>query len=267
MTEIQSAMRVVLDQRLVDHVAAVTQTSAICAACEPTARTIETTSPTRYGRRKPSRRTKVARYGTALTDSGYDGVERSARRGRAPSAASRRSPVRRDVRPAARARRMGERHDGHAVELEALADAVRELREPEQAAQREPADGHDQLRAAAARAPSRARTRRAPARAASACGLRGRTARGPGSSASPTRRRTSRRTRPRRARASGGASGRRVRATGAAPRPRRFRELVRTYRRADRRTARGPEATRAGSRPRRRRGSARGRAGAKRSER
>ena len=38
----------------------VIQTSAIWAACEPTARTIETTSATRYGRRKPSRRTNVA---------------------------------------------------------------------------------------------------------------------------------------------------------------------------------------------------------------
>ena len=50
--------------RLVDHPAG-DQTSAICAACEPTASTIETMSGRRYGRRKPSRRTNVARYGTA----------------------------------------------------------------------------------------------------------------------------------------------------------------------------------------------------------
>jgi len=48
----------------------VTQTSAICAACDPTASTVETIRPTRYGLRNPSRRTKVVRYGTALTDPG-----------------------------------------------------------------------------------------------------------------------------------------------------------------------------------------------------
>ena len=73
----------------------------------------------------------------------------------------------------------------------------------------------------AAAAPSRARRRRAPARAVSACGRRVRTAAAPGSSASPTRSRRSRRTRPRRARASGGASARRGRATAGARRPRR----------------------------------------------
>jgi hypothetical protein len=45
----------------------VSQISAICAACDPTASTIDTTSETRYGRRKPSRRKNVLRYGTALT--------------------------------------------------------------------------------------------------------------------------------------------------------------------------------------------------------
>ena len=45
----------------------VTQTSAICAPWDATASTIETTSETRYGRRKPSSRKNVRRYGTALT--------------------------------------------------------------------------------------------------------------------------------------------------------------------------------------------------------
>jgi hypothetical protein len=39
----------------------VTQMRAICAACEPTASTIERISPARYGLRKPSSRLKVER--------------------------------------------------------------------------------------------------------------------------------------------------------------------------------------------------------------
>jgi hypothetical protein len=39
----------------------VTQTSAIWAACEPQASTIETASETLYGLRKPSRRANVCR--------------------------------------------------------------------------------------------------------------------------------------------------------------------------------------------------------------
>src|SRR5690348_10366831 len=42
---------------------------------------------------------------------------------------------------------MGERNDGHPVELVALADALRQRRQAEQRLQREPARGHDQLRA------------------------------------------------------------------------------------------------------------------------
>ena len=42
-------------------------TIAIAAACESTARIVETSSEPLYGRRKPSRRTNVRRYGTALT--------------------------------------------------------------------------------------------------------------------------------------------------------------------------------------------------------
>jgi hypothetical protein len=37
--------------------------SAIWAACDPTARKIETISENLYGLRKPSRRTNVRRYG------------------------------------------------------------------------------------------------------------------------------------------------------------------------------------------------------------
>src|SRR5439155_14724981 len=54
--------------------------------------------------------------------------------------------VRGHVRPAARAGGMGQRDDGHAVVLVARADALGELREPEQAPERETADGHDELR-------------------------------------------------------------------------------------------------------------------------
>ncbi len=43
-------------------------TIAIAAACERTARIVETISEPLYGRRKPSSRMKVRRYGTALTD-------------------------------------------------------------------------------------------------------------------------------------------------------------------------------------------------------
>ena len=43
----------------------VIQTRPICAACEPTASTIETTRETRYGFRKPSSRANVRRYGEA----------------------------------------------------------------------------------------------------------------------------------------------------------------------------------------------------------
>src|SRR6266480_2745837 len=49
--------------------------------------------------------------------------------------------VRRNVEPAARAGRVGERHDRRSVQLVPLADAGRERREAEQPAQREPADG------------------------------------------------------------------------------------------------------------------------------
>ena len=45
----------------------VSQKRAICAACEPTASTIETTRERRYGRRNPSRRKNVRRLETALT--------------------------------------------------------------------------------------------------------------------------------------------------------------------------------------------------------
>src|SRR5204863_6316456 len=54
--------------------------------------------------------------------------------------------VRRNVEPAARAGRVGERHDRRSVQLVPLADARRERREAEQPAQREPADGDDQAR-------------------------------------------------------------------------------------------------------------------------
>src|SRR5581483_8452479 len=54
--------------------------------------------------------------------------------------------VRRDVRPAARARGMRERHDRRPVELEPAADAVGEARVAEQSPQREPADRDDELR-------------------------------------------------------------------------------------------------------------------------
>ena len=39
------------------------RTIAIAAACESTARIVETSSDHRYGRRKPRRRMKVRRYG------------------------------------------------------------------------------------------------------------------------------------------------------------------------------------------------------------
>ena len=43
------------------------RTIAIAAACESTARIVDTSSDQRYGLRKPSRRTNVRRYGTSLT--------------------------------------------------------------------------------------------------------------------------------------------------------------------------------------------------------
>ena len=59
--------------------------------------------------------------------------------------AGRAAPGSRARRPAARAGRMRERHDGHAVALEPLADRAVSWR-AEQAAEREPADRDDQLR-------------------------------------------------------------------------------------------------------------------------
>jgi len=56
-------------------------------------------------------------------------------------------PVRRRIQPAARTGRMRQRHDGDAVDLEALADALGERGMTEQRSQREPAGGDDQLRA------------------------------------------------------------------------------------------------------------------------
>ena len=172
--------------------------------------------------------------------------------------------VRREVRPAARTGGMRERDDRDAVELVPLADALGQRRQAEERPEREAAGGHDQPRpeklelpAVPERAQVALARRRGPVAAA-----RRRAARD--SSASPTRSRTSRRTRPRRARASGGASVRRGRATAAAPRLRRCRAPVRTGTHAGPRPARGRAATRAGSRPRRRRGSGRGRAGATR---
>ena len=102
------------------------------------------------------------------------------------------------------------------------------------AAAPQPADGDDQLRPQQRRAPSRARTRRDPARAASACGRRGRTRAGRGSSASPrcSRRAVELVARP--AAASAAASGRRDPARAAAPRPRRSRAPGRRAARAAR---------------------------------
>src|SRR5690242_12020736 len=54
--------------------------------------------------------------------------------------------IRRDVEPAACAGGMGKRDDGSPVQLVPLADARRERRKAEQTAEREPADGDDQLR-------------------------------------------------------------------------------------------------------------------------
>src|SRR5262249_23833567 len=45
----------------------VTQMSAICAVCDPTASTAEITRPRLYGRRKERSRANVRRYGTAFT--------------------------------------------------------------------------------------------------------------------------------------------------------------------------------------------------------
>ena len=105
-----------------------------------------------------------------------------------------------------------------------------------------------------ARTPSRARTRTDPARAASACGRRGRSAPARDSTASRTRSRTSSRRCPRPARASGAACGRRGRATAAARALPACPAPGRTCRRAGRGTAARSTATRAGSRPRRTRG-------------
>src|SRR5215471_9667889 len=129
----------------------VTQMSAIWAACEPTASTIETTSPRRYGRRNERSRPNVRRYGTALTVSnlatGSDPLEP-----RELLANQRHGPpeplaVCRDVEPAARAGGVGERDDGRFVEHVPLADALRQRRQAEEPPQRETADRDDEPRA------------------------------------------------------------------------------------------------------------------------
>src|SRR5579862_1314222 len=136
----------------------VTQISAICAACEPTASTTENASPRRYGLRKERSRAKVLRYGTALTAiECTPGVLRSSgswirRLELRELGADERGclletvAVGRDVEPAARAGRMRQRDDRNSRALEALADARRERREAEETPQREPADGDDQPR-------------------------------------------------------------------------------------------------------------------------
>ena len=263
----------------------VTQTSAICAACEPTREHDRDRQPhpvgpqegeqaeerppvgdgahglrayplafgpqTRRGRRGRAR----SERGCQASGSGRDGRRRRAVRPRDLVAHETRRdgeplPVRRHVQPAARARGMRQRNDGRAVALVALADRAGQLRETEQPPQREPADGDDQPRPQQLELPVAPELAELLLAAATASGRRARTARGPGSSASPRRSRRSRRTRPPRARASGAAPVRRGRATAAAPRPRRRPAPARTGTRAGPHPARAPAATRAGTPPR-----------------
>src|SRR5438067_11925988 len=121
----------------------VTQTSAICAACDPTASSTETARPTRYGRRNPSSRTNVERYGTALTALRLELGECAAHERKC---AVEPLAVRGHVQPAARSGGMRQWNERCAVEVEPLADAFGELRAPEQRAQGQAAHRDDQLR-------------------------------------------------------------------------------------------------------------------------
>src|SRR5690348_4102376 len=124
----------------------VTQTSAICAACDPIASAQDTARPARYGFRKPIRRKKVVRCraGSTTTSNLALGLKPAELRADEVDGVGQQLAVGRRVEPAARARRMRERYCGHTAELAALADAVEAL-PAEQRVRGETADGDDQL--------------------------------------------------------------------------------------------------------------------------
>ena len=263
---IQSLSRVVRLDRLVDH-----------AAGHPDERDLRGLRAARRGRSRRRARACTASgsraggrtYGdTEPARSPFESSRRPSPSLRAVRANERQRPVepravRRDVQPAADAGRVRERDDGRAVALERLADAVGEAAQPEEAPDREAADGDDQL------GPEQAQLPLEPERAelllARRRGAVARAGRRPARVAARDRGAVEGRVerRPRRARASGGASGRRGRATVGARRPRRSPAPGRRCTRAGRRAPRAPGATRAGSRPRRTRGRRGCRAGAR----